>query len=264
MHIDRLDHTIVQPLLTTATFGRTLHILPQTGSTNDEVKTLALQGAPEGTVVLAEEQLRGRGRQGRGFVSPPGVGIYLSLLLRPIVEVSRLPPLTLLAAVAAAEALSAATALPVRLKWPNDVEVHGKKIAGILTELVVHPAQPTVVIVGIGINVNTTLKQLPPALHSLVTSLALAAGRAFDRPSIIAALLHQLEHYYQTFQQIGIAPILKRWLHYGPILGRQVHFTHDDATHDATVVGLDEDGALRVRLADGSHERLIAGNVVFL
>jgi BirA family biotin operon repressor/biotin-[acetyl-CoA-carboxylase] ligase len=260
-----LDRKHIQTLLGTTTFGRTLHIFPQTPSTNDNAKALALQGAPEGTVVLAEEQLRGRGRQGRSFASPPGVGLYLSLLLRPTVPPSRLPPLTLMVAVAVAEAVAEVTSLDIRLKWPNDVEVREKKVAGILTEGVMRPDRQTVVIVGIGINVNTALAHFPEDLRGRVTSLALAAGQRFDRPSLIASLLGHLETCYHTFQDIGMAPILQRWLHYGPIIGRQVRFTQDDATQQhGTVVGLDEDGALRVQLDDGGQERLIAGQAEFL
>lgn len=258
-----LDAAALQQLLSTTTFGRTLHILAQTTSTNDEAKDLALHGAPEGTVVLAEQQTRGRGRQGRSFVSPPG-GIYLSLLLRPRIDTHRLPQLTLLVAVAAAETMTEVCALPVRLKWPNDVEIHGKKVAGILTEAVIRADLPPAVIIGIGINVNITLDQLPHDLHQRVTSLALAAGRPFARHQLIATLLAHLERLYQTFQEMGMSPIQQRWLHYGPIVGRQVRFVHGDTSHQATVVGLDEDSALLVQLADGTHQRVIAGDVVFL
>jgi BirA family biotin operon repressor/biotin-[acetyl-CoA-carboxylase] ligase len=255
----------IQTLLSTTTFGRTLHVFPQLPSTNDEAKALALQGAPEGTVVVAEAQSQGRGRQGRSFVSPPGVGIYMSLLLRPTIPPSRLPQLTLMVGVAVAEALVEVTSLEVRLKWPNDVEVHGKKVAGILTEGVMRPDRQTAVIVGIGINVNAALAQFPEDLQARVTSLALAAGQRFDRSPLIASLLGHLETYYHMFQALGIDPILPRWLHYGPIIGREVRLTQDDATpQHATVVGLDADGALRVQMDDGRQERLIAGQAEFL
>jgi BirA family biotin operon repressor/biotin-[acetyl-CoA-carboxylase] ligase len=238
--------------------------LSQTVSTNDEAKILALQGAAEGTVVLAEAQTGGRGRQGRRFASPPGVGIYLSLLLRPSVDASRLPQLTLMAAVAAADALAEMTALPVCLKWPNDLNLHGKKIGGILTEAVIQSDLPALVIMGIGINVNTTLAHLPSNLHPHVTSLALAAGRSWPRLPLIASLLGHLERCYETFQSIGMQPIIERWLHYGQLVGRRVRFDLDAIPQDAIVLGLAEDGALHVQLADGSRKRLIAGTVAFL
>jgi BirA family biotin operon repressor/biotin-[acetyl-CoA-carboxylase] ligase len=263
MQDDALDVAVLQQLLATPTFGRTLHILPQTASTNDEVKRLAAHGAPEGTVVIAAQQTHGRGRHGRSFVSPLG-GIYLSLLLRPRLQAQCLPQLTLLVAVAAAEAITEVSALPVRLKWPNDIEIHGKKVAGILVEAVIHAGLPAAVIVGIGINVNTTLEQFPQELQARVTSLSLAAGRPFARSQLIATLLTHLERLYCTFQEVGTAPIRQRWLHYGAIAGRALRFVQDGRSHLAAGVGLDEDGALVVRLVDGTPQRIIAGDVDFL
>lgn len=259
-----LDTASIQALLTTTTLGRNMQIIAQTASTNDDVKALVAQGAPEGTVILAEEQLHGRGRLGRSFASPRGVGIYLSLLLRPRLDPSRLPQITLLLGVAAAEAITEVCGLPAQLKWPNDVEVHGKKVAGILTEAVLNHDQSFAVVVGIGINVNTTLADLPSALHQHVTSLALEAGRPFARPPLIAAFLGHLERLCHTLQDDGVASILAQWLHYGPIIGRRVRFTHEDIRLEATVENLAEDGALMVRLEDGSPHRVIAGDVVFL
>jgi BirA family biotin operon repressor/biotin-[acetyl-CoA-carboxylase] ligase len=261
---DPLDAAVLQRLLTTRSFGRCLHILARTPSTNDEVKMLAARNAPEGTVVLAEQQTQGRGRQGRTFVSPAGVGIYLSLLVRPAIEATRLPQLTLLVAVATAEALAQISALSIGLKWPNDVEIHGKKVAGILTEAVMRVGSMPAVVIGIGINVNTRLEQLPPALHQRVTSLALTAGRPFVRHQLIAALLGHLERLYDVFRQTGIAPIRERWLHYSRIIGRRVRFCQTSAAAEGTVVGLDEDGALLVQTASQPAQRVFSGEVTFV
>jgi len=261
---DVLDTSALQQLLTTHTFGRTVYILRSTTSTNDIVKDLAHHGAPEGTVVLAEHQTQGRGRHGRTFASPAGVGIYLSLLVRPQVDTRRLPQLTLAVAVATAEALAEYSALPVRLKWPNDVEIHGKKIAGILCEAVLSPAASPLVIIGIGINVNTALEHFPPELHQHVTSLALAAGHPWARLPLLAGLLAHLERLYQAFQQGDITPIRQRWLHYGQIIGRQVRCTDASGPGVGTVVDLDEDGALVVQNTAGVRRRLVAGEVLFL
>jgi BirA family biotin operon repressor/biotin-[acetyl-CoA-carboxylase] ligase len=263
---DRLDVAVLQQLLTTQTFGRPLYILPQTTSTNDEVKALALRGAPAGTVVLAEQQTHGRGRQGRTFASPAGVGIYLSLLLRPTrgTDMARLPQLTLLVAVAAAEAITAVCSASVHLKWPNDVEIDGKKVAGILTEAVLHLGEPPVVIVGIGINVNTSLEQLPSALRGRVTSLALATGTPVSRHQLIACLLAHLEDLYHTFQDTGMTSILERWRRYGCIHGRVVQFSQAAKTKTGHVIGLDDDGALIVQTVDGRQERIVSGQVIFL
>lgn len=261
---DPLDADSLRRLLTTQTLGRTLHVKPRTASTNDDAKQLAREGASEGTVVVAEQQHRGRGRQGRSFASPAGVGIYMSLLLRPQVEISRLPQLTLLAAVATAEAIAEVSALPVELKWPNDVMIHGKKAGGILTESVFQANRSPVAIVGIGINVNTTLEQFPAELRRQVTSLALAAGHFVSRPRLIAAILARFEPLYHSFQQQGLAPILPRWLHYGRIAGEPVRCATERGVEEGVVLGLDEDGALLVQGPDGSRRRIVSGEVAFL
>ena len=260
---DTLDAAVLQRLLTTTTFGRSLHVLSQTASTNDDAKILAQRGAAEGTVVLAEQQTRGRGRQGRTFASPAGVGIYLSLIVRPQVSPEQLPQLTLVVAVATAEAIWDCCSLSVGLKWPNDVEVNNKKVAGILTEAIWCPDGTLAVIVGIGINVNTTHAQFPPALHQRVTSLTLETGAPVARLPLIAQLFARLERYYETFLHTGLPPILERWRHYSGIAGRRVRFVEATDTREGTVVGLDETGALLVQTANGV-QRVIAGEVVFL
>jgi BirA family transcriptional regulator, biotin operon repressor / biotin---[acetyl-CoA-carboxylase] ligase len=262
---DVLDTPSLQRLLTTQVFGRTIYILPSTTSTNDIVKDLARHGAPEGTAVVAEHQTQGRGRHGRSFISPAGVGIYVSLLVRPQANTRRLPQLTLAVAVAVAEALAEYSALPVHLKWPNDVEIYGKKVAGILCEAVLQPATSPLVIIGIGINVNTALEHFPPELHQHVTSLALAAGRTWARLPLLALLLAHLERLYRAFLQEDITLVRQRWLHYGgQMIGRQVRFAPEPSSAEGTVVDLDEDGALLVQNAEGVQHRLAAGEVLFL
>lgn len=254
----------LQRLLTTETLGRNIHIQAQTTSTNDIAKQLGRDGAPEGAVVLAEQQDRGRGRQGRSFASPAGVGIYMSLLLRPQIELSRMPQLTLLAAVATAEAIAAVSSLPVELKWPNDVMIQGKKAGGILTESVFQADLSPAAIVGIGINVNTAPEQFPPELRRQVTSLALAAGRFVPRQKLIAAILDRFEPLYHAFQLQGLMPILPRWLHYGRIAGKPVRCSTERGIEEGVVLGLDEDGALLIRGRDDSRLRVVSGEVVFL
>jgi BirA family biotin operon repressor/biotin-[acetyl-CoA-carboxylase] ligase len=257
---DALDALALQRLLITKTIGRPLHVLAETSSTNDDVKQLAHQGAPEGTVVVAAQQLKGRGRQGRAFASPAG-GVYLSVLLRPRVETSQLSQLTLVVAVAAAEALSAVTDLPIALKWPNDVEIHGKKVAGILTEAILRADAPPAVVVGIGLNVNTPLAQFSPDLRQRITSLAHEMGRPVARQPLIAALLARLEYAYEAFQREDMSHMHERWLHYGHIVGRRVRF---DGETTGTVLGLAADGALLVHTGASTLQRIISGDVTFL
>src|SRR5205807_5351226 len=163
---------------------------------------------------------------------------------RPQADTQRLPQLTLAVAVATAEALAEYSALPIRLKWPNDVEISGKKVAGILCEAVLNPAVSPLVIIGIGINVNTTLEQFPPELHQHVTSLALAAGHTWARMPLLALLLAHLERLYGAFHQGNITPVRQRWLHYGgQMIGRQVRFASQLTDAGGPVVDLDVVGA---------------------
>ena len=179
---DPLDVDVLARLLATRTLGRNLRMEAQTASTNDIAKQLAGDGAPDGTVVLADQQFRGRGRQGRSFASPAGVGLYMSLLLRPQVAISCLPQLTLLAAVATAEAIEEVSFLPVELKWPNDILIGKKKAGGILTESFLQANQSPVAVVGIGINVNTTLEQFPAELRG-ASNFPGPGGRTVRSPS---------------------------------------------------------------------------------
>ena len=261
---DPIEADSLRRSLTTQTLGRIVHVKTQTTSTNDDAKQLARDGALEGTVVVAEQQHQGRGRQGRSFASPAGVGIYMSLLLRPRIELSRLPQLTLLAAVATAEAIAEVSDLPVELKWPNDVMIYNKKAGGILTESVFQADLSPVAIVGIGLNVNTALEQFPAELRPQVTSLALAAGHFVPRQRLIAALLARLEPLYHTFQQQGLTPILPRWLHYGRIAGKPVRCSTEHGVEEGVALGLDEDGALLVQGRDNPRLRIVSGEVVFL
>lgn len=261
---DPLEVDVLKGLLATRTLGRNLRVEAQTASTNDIAKQLAQDGAPDGTVVLADQQVRGRGRQGRSFASPAGVGIYMSLLLRPQVENSHLPQLTLVAGVAAAEAIEEVSALPVELKWPNDIMIDKRKAGGILTESIIQADQSPVAIVGIGINVNTTLEQFPAELRGQVTSLALAAGRFVPRLPAAAAILGHFEPLYDTFQQSGLAPILPRWLRYGRVAGKPVRCTTERGVEEGVALGLDEDGALLVRSRESQRLRVFSGEVVFL
>lgn len=261
---DPLEVAVLKRMLATRTLGRNLRVEARTASTNDIAKQLAQDGAADGTVVMADQQLQGRGRQGRSFASPAGVGIYMSLLLRPQVEISRLPQLTLVVGVAAADAITEVSSLPVELKWPNDIMIEKKKAGGILTESVIQADQSSVAIVGIGINVNTTLEQFPAELRGRVTSLALAAGRFVPRLPIAAAVMGHFEPLYDAFQQSGLAPILPRWLRYGRVAGKPVRCTTERGVEEGVALGLDEDGALLVRSRENPRLRVLSGDVVFL
>jgi BirA family biotin operon repressor/biotin-[acetyl-CoA-carboxylase] ligase len=239
--------------LPTAVVGRELRHFESVGSTNDEVRRLGLAGAPEGVVVVAEEQRAGRGRRGRSWESPLG-GVYLSALLRPACHPAAAPRLTLCAALAVAEALADAGAAP-RIKWPNDVLIDGRKVCGILLELVAREDLVDFVVIGIGLNVNNP----PPGPDA--TSLGAAVGRRLDRVAVCRSVLRRLDAVYGDFRSGGWPALLDRWRAWCDTLGRLVRVAGVGGVCEGRAVDVDGDGALLLSTADGGSLRLLAGEV---
>lgn len=255
---DRLTAQELSWNLGTKKIGRRIHAYETTDSTMDVAQRLGAAGEPEGSVVVAEAQGRGRGRMGRTWVSPKGKGIYLSVILRPDLQLLEIPKITLVAAVAVAQAVESATGLKPEIKWPNDLLIGGKKIAGILTELNAELNRINTVVVGIGLNVNTPADKLPA--HG--TSLAEELGAKVDRLELARALLAHLDRTYAQFLQEGIAPILEDWRRFAGFLGRRVRVALEGRTLDGQAVDVDASGALLVRTDTGLVESVSAGEVL--
>lgn len=252
---------VVLPRLRTRTFGRVYHYLDSTHSTNAVLARLAAQGAPEGAVVVAERQEAGRGRMTRGWFSPPDSGLYFSILLRPVTEVARATSLPLVIGLAVADAL--APHLPVgepRVKWPNDIMIGERKVCGILCELHAEMDGIQHIVAGIGINVNLEAGALPYVLRPIATSLKMATGVAVHRAELLAALLGHLERDYAAWQQQGLAPFLDRLRDRDALLGGTITVERADDTLSGTADGVNPDGALRLRLADGRIESVYSGD----
>ena len=248
--------------LKTSIFGRErIDHFPVIDSTNVHARMIADRGAPEGTVVVAETQLKGKGRRGRSWFSPAGEGIYVSVILRPRVAPSEAPQLVLMAAVAAAEALLAQAALPVSVKWPNDILVGGKKIAGILTEMRLAGDRIDHVVIGMGVNVNTPAESLPPEIAAIATSLCAVTGRTFSRAGLLRTYLEKLEGWYALFRERRFEPIRERWLEISRIIGKQVKIAGVDRTYEGEVVDIDPTGFLILKSPDGGVQRILAGDV---
>jgi BirA family biotin operon repressor/biotin-[acetyl-CoA-carboxylase] ligase len=248
--------------LKTSIFGRErIDHFPVIDSTNVHARMIADRGAPEGTVVVAEAQLKGKGRRGRSWFSPAGKGIYVSVILRPRVPPSEAPQLVLMAAVAAAEALLAQAALPVSVKWPNDILVGGKKIAGILTEMRLAGDRIDHVVIGMGVNVNTPAESLPPEIAAIATSLCAFTGRTFPRAGLLRTYLEKLEGWYALFRGRRFEPIRERWLEIAQIIGKQVKIAGVDRAYEGEVVDIDPTGFLILKSPDGGIERILAGDV---
>lgn len=224
----------------------------QLPSTNDHLRQLSRAGAPEGTVVLADHQTAGRGRRGRPWASPPGLGLWFSVLLRPFRPAREAPLLALLAAAAVRATVSEAADVPARIKWPNDVVVGRAKLAGILAE-VEGPAAHPACIVGIGLNVNQTESDFPPELRGQATSVHLAAGRAFPREALLHRILHHMATRYRQALGEGFAPLLAEVARHSATLGRPVEVAEAGRAWSGLAVGLAPDGALLVR-PQGSAE----------
>ncbi len=241
----------------------TIHHYESIGSTNDQLK--AMLGAPEFTCVTADEQTAGRGRRERSWHSAPGEGLYLSVLLRPEIDANKIPSLSLLAAVAVAETIQQVGISDLRLdiKWPNDVLLNQRKISGILIESTSTPNEPPRFIVGIGVNLNH--QSFPPELTDIATSLQLECGEHFNVASFRSALLDRLAFWYEELRQNRPRKILQRWQELSSYAhGKQVVVIFDHEELRGETVGLNDSGALLLKIPSGEIRTILAGEIKHL
>jgi BirA family biotin operon repressor/biotin-[acetyl-CoA-carboxylase] ligase len=258
---DILAPSLIRPELGDNAIGHRIVHFFRTESTNTAALEQAAKGAAHGTVVVAEEQTAGRGRFGRSWYSEKSSGIYASVILRPPLAPAVAPVLTLMAAVAAHQAISTTTGLPADIRWPNDVLVDGKKVCGILTEMSAEVDRLHAVVLGIGINVNH--REMPSELKSIATSLRIEAGKTISRAQILVALLKELERKYHLLLDEGSAAIARRWAAASTFAeGKRVRVLSGTGEFVATTIGLESNGALRLRHEDGREELLVSGEVV--
>jgi len=255
--------TALRTKLQTKILGRPCHYFLTIDSTNTYAARIAHEGATEGAIVIADAQSGGKGRLGRSWISPSGVNLYLSVILRPSVAAPVAPQLNLLAAVAVADAITEVCQLTPTIKWPNDVLVAGKKVCGILAEMQTEAGELRAVILGIGVNINAPLSAFPEELHDKASSLLLVSGRTVDRSTFTASLLTHLEKYYVLWLEQGFAALRTAWEQYASeVLGKRIAVAAPEGTVTGTALGLDTDGALLVRgEVDSVVHRLLAGDV---
>ena len=256
-----LADDLVARLGKTRVIGRYIQVFQQTTSTNDVIEKLARDGVKEGAVVLAESQTRGRGRLGRKWMSPPGKGLWFSLLLRPKLRLAETTRLTVTCATALRRAIQSHTGLAAEIKWPNDLLVRGKKLAGILTELRAELDQTKYVIVGIGVDVNLSASDFPSDLRQQATSIKAEAGKVFDRAELAVSLLRELDNDYQRLTSGQFSAIANEWEEYCRTLGQEVVIHAGERQIRGRAESLDEDGALLLRSEHGHLERIIGGDV---
>ena len=259
---DILSLEEVREKLNTTRIGRQLVCLPETVSTNADAFHLAEEGAEEGTTVIADAQNGGKGRRGRVWSSPAGVNLYCSVVLRPEIMPHEAPQLTFLSAVAVARAIEGTTALNPEIKWPNDVLINGRKVAGLLNEMSAETDRVNFVILGIGANLNMTQAQFPADLRSPATSLLLEQGLPVNRAQFAARMLGELDRLYMDFLQHGFGPVRDEWQQRCNANGREVVVSEAGVeTVRGMFDGIDGDGALMLRFPDGTVERILSGDV---
>jgi BirA family biotin operon repressor/biotin-[acetyl-CoA-carboxylase] ligase len=256
---DTLLRSEVQCGLGTRKFGCDVHHYDSLGSTMDEAFRLGLADAPEGAVVVAESQTKGRGRMGRHWSSPKGKGIYFSLILRPKLPPSQAAMLTLAAAVAVSESVEKIFPdVKARIKWPNDLLVGGKKLCGILTELRAETDRVQFIVVGVGLNVNTKQTQLLPE----ATSLRVETGSKCSRLVLFQEILRDLEQRYTSFLKEGSSSVVADWKARSATLGCKVRFVDRGENRVGVAEDLADDGGLLIRMPDGKIIKRVAGDIM--
>lgn len=241
--------------------GREIRVFQETTSTNDIVDRLGRDGGCQGLVVFAESQTGGRGRLGRSWDSPSGKGLWFSVLLRPAFHPTSATRLTIAAATATARAVTAETGVALQVKWPNDLLIRGRKVAGILTELSAELDHIKYMVLGIGVDVNQTAADFAPSLRRGATSLRQEIGRPIDRPALATRLLKELDRDYARIQSDRFEAVAEEWEGLCTTLGQHLAIRVGERVVRGRAESLDADGALLVRTQHGRLERVVGGDV---
>ncbi len=254
---DRLFAFEVTRNLNTKFIGKKIHYFDYLASTMDLAMQLGMHGAVSGSAVLAESQTKGRGRLGRGWFSPKYKGIYLSLILRPKILPAACPILTLMSAVSICEAVKKVIGLDLQIKWPNDVLIHNKKVAGILTEMNAEVDKVNFVVIGIGLNVNNDKK----SLIAQATSLKQQQGVEISRVVLLQELLRRIEGNYLLLEDKGEVEIINKWRNFTLTLGTRVKVYYQNKHIEGQATDIDADGSLLIRKDSGLIQKISSGDV---
>lgn len=241
--------------------GCRIHYFTELSSTQETARDLARDGAAQGTVVIAEQQTAGRGRMGRSWHSPAGLNLYCTIILRPPIPLGEVPRLSLVAGVAAAQAIEREAPGIVALKWPNDVWLKGRKTGGIIAEAVTTSRQELdCVLLGIGINVNISEDDIPVELRDKATSVRIATGHVCDRIGIANSLFSLLDYRYMEVVTRGFDAIRPQWERFSALTGKRVTIVDGPRRESGIVRGIDADGALLLEVGS-ALQRILAGDV---
>ncbi|MDY6965154.1 MAG: biotin--[acetyl-CoA-carboxylase] ligase [Halobacteriota archaeon] len=248
----------IKQRLETEIFGRTIYHFDKIDSTNRMAKDLAIEGAGEGTVIIAEEQTHGRGRLGRSWVSPLS-SVLLSIILRPQVSPTQAHMITLMAGIAAAKTIRRYD-IDARIKWPNDVLIDGRKVCGILTEISAAGDNINFIIIGIGINVNVDIDSFPIEIRKRSTSLKAEVKKEISRVEFVQLLLKELEDYYNLFKEQNFVALSRDWKESSDTLNRWVQVTTPNEVVEGKAIDISQNGALIIRLRDGALKTILTGD----
>lgn len=258
---DRLTADDIKARLNTQTIGSEILVFEETASTSDVIEQMAATFSGEGLVVFAETQSRGRGRHGRAWASPRGKGLWFSVLLRPKLSAMTAARLTVAASVAVTRTVRQFCRVDARIKWPNDVIVNGRKLAGILTETQANRGALKYATLGIGLNINCAREDFPGDLSEVATSLQIETGQPQDRVVLAAQLLASLEEYYRVAQSDFLA-VTNEWAQFCTTLGKQVVVGVGARRIEGQAHALQGDGALLIRKDNGQTESILGGDLI--
>ena len=247
--------------LQTKTLGQVIHYEESVKSTQKIAHVLAGDGALEGTLVISDEQTAGRGRLMREWHSSKGTGIWMSLILKPLLPPQKAPQFTLITAVAVVQAIEEVSDLHPQIKWPNDILINGKKVTGILTELQAESDKINSIIIGIGMNVNHTKKHFPDELQSIATSLAIEQGNQLSRSALVQNILERMEILYDLYMKEGFTPIKLLWESYAISIGKKIIARTINGNIEGRALGITDEGVLKIEDASGVVHQIYSADI---
>ncbi len=244
--------------------GREIIFFDTLNSTNTSAMEFAEKGCPEGTVIIADSQTSGKGRLGRKWLSPPGKNLYMSIILRPTFSPRDAAIVTLMSAVACASSIKKLLAIPISIKWPNDIIVSNRKLGGILTEIKADMDRIFHAVIGIGININLAVEEMPEDIKGIATSIKNETGNVVSRTQTALEILTELDKWYILLLTSGNKPIIQEWRRLSSTIGRRVKITVGDKIFAGIAEDIDEEGMLLVKQHDNSIKKISAGDVTIL
>lgn len=260
-HPQKISANTIKWGLHTDWLGQHVIHKPSVTSTQQIAHIAAMEGAKNGTIIVADEQTEGKGRMDRSWHSAKNKGIWMSMILRPEILPTQAPQITLLAASALAELMERTIGVTPQIKWPNDILINHKKTAGILTEMQSEQDQIRYIVLGIGINVNHDPDEMPEDIRSLATSLKIESNQKWNIQTIIQEFLTIFEKEYDQFLATGFEQVKKKWERYGYKIGEVVPVQVGKELFDAKLIGIEADGALRVKKADSTEKVLYSAEI---